>query len=85
MLVNTASLMLNQKLRDAMLVDGINTIATVLTKTPAPAKNSGALRLVDSNRAPIKGETMANRRPQKLATPAAVPRIEAGNASGVHP
>lgn len=77
--------MLNQNFRGAMLVVGIKTIATVLTKTPAPAKNSGALRLDDSRRAPIKGDTIAKRRPQKLAIPAAVPRIDAGNASGVHP
>lgn len=83
--VNTASLMLDQNFRGTMLEDGIKTIAAVLTKTPAPAKNRGAFRLVDSKRAPIKGETMAKRRPQKLATPAAVPRIDAGNASGVHP
>ena len=68
-----------------MLEVGIKAIATVLTNTPAPARNSGAFRLTDSKCAPIKGETMAKRRPQKLAMPAAVPRIDAGNASGVHP
>ena len=68
-----------------MLPVGIKIIATVLTRTPAPARNRGALRLIDNICAPIRGAMMAKRRPQKLATPAAVPRIDAGNASGVHP
>lgn len=60
-------------------------MAMVLTNTPAPAKNSGAFKLIDSKCAPINGEMIAKRRPQELAMPAAVPRIDAGNASGVHP
>ena len=57
----------------------------VETKTPAPARYSGALRLLAIKSAAIKGETILKSRPQKLASPAAVPLIGAGNASGVHP
>ena len=41
--------------------------------------------LFSSKSAAINGETILKSRPQKLASPAAVPRIGAGNASGVHP
>ena len=41
--------------------------------------------LLTSRSAAINGETILKSRPQKLASPAAVPLIGAGNASGVHP
>ena len=41
--------------------------------------------LFSSKSAAINGETILKSRPQKLASPAAVPLIGAGNASGVHP
>ena len=41
--------------------------------------------LFTSKSAAINGETILKSRPQKLASPAAVPRIGAGNTSGVHP
>lgn len=55
------------------------------TNTPAPARYRGPLALDASRCAPINGDTMLNSRPQKLATPHAVPRIGAGYASGVQP
>lgn len=63
----------------------MRTIAIVQIKTPAPAKYKGAFRFFARRSAAINGETMLNKRPQKLASPAAVPLIGAGNASGVHP
>lgn len=75
----------DQKFPADILLLGIKIIANELTKTPAPARNRGASRLSGNRWAPINGETMAKRRPQELAIPAAVPRIDDGKASGVHP
>ena len=68
-----------------MWLDGIRRMAIVQTNTPAPAKYNGAFKLTANRCAPINGDTIPKSRPQKLATPAAVPRIGAGKASGVHP
>ena len=55
------------------------------TNTPPPARYKGPLTSLASRCVPIRGETMLNNLPQKLATPQAVPRIGAGYASGVQP
>ena len=55
------------------------------TKTPPPAKYSGALYGGFSRFWAMMGDIMAKRRPKKLAMPHAVPLMGAGNASGVQP
>ena len=57
----------------------------VATKPAAPAIYKTPLRLIASTCAAMMGDTMPKIRPQKLASPHAVPRIGAGKTSGVHP
>lgn len=70
---------------------GNRAVVTTQPSVTPPAKYSTAFTfpspptLSPYNRCAINGLTIPNSRPQKLATPHAVPRTGAGNASGVHP